>query len=133
MLSSEITLARLSMFLSFSGIVLSAIIWEARDIVEIGVLSSCVILFMKSLLISEIFFWRKITIKVPVDKINRRRVKSNDIKPRLPIFSNLYCCSCRQYNTIWFWLGTGSLGKSWIINLFVPGLSVNPGVFQILP
>ncbi|HEX2975841.1 MAG TPA: HAMP domain-containing sensor histidine kinase, partial [Bacteroidales bacterium] len=67
MLSSLITFAKPSISLLSAGMVLSDIICDASDMVDMGVFSSWVILLIKSFLISESFFCLKMTIKVPVE------------------------------------------------------------------
>ena len=50
-------------------------ICAARDMVEIGVLNSCVMLLMKSFLISDNRFWRRIVYMVNMKITNSTNVK----------------------------------------------------------
>ena len=50
-------------------------IWAANEMVDIGVLNSCVMLFMKSFFISDKRFWRKIVQIVKIKTISNNKVK----------------------------------------------------------
>ena len=53
-------------------------IWAANDMVDMGVLNSCVMLLMKSFFISVNFFCRKSLTIVKIKVISNTRVKVNE-------------------------------------------------------
>ena len=77
LLSSFITPPRCVIICSFFFTLLSPSICEASDMLEIGVFSSCVMLLMKSLRISENLFWRNITTMVKMKVMSNTPVNTS--------------------------------------------------------